>query len=159
MTTLRPRTHRLIVLALATLLAGAPGLAELGKLTGSVQADQLRLHASLRHVAFTTHVRHELTLPNGGTVREFTNPAGQVFAVRWAGPGKPDLRSLLGDHFEAFRAANVGQTGRFERLSRRPLVADGTALKVAAGGHMGYFWGLAWLPALVPPGVQPSDLQ
>jgi hypothetical protein len=143
----------------AALLPAAPALAELGRLADSVQTDQVRLHAALRQVTLPTHVRNELTLPNGAAVHEYTNPQGQVFAIRWSGPGKPDLRSLLGDHFAAFQAANIGQPGRFGRILRRPPTVNTADLKITTGGHMGYFWGLAWLPALLPSGVQPGDLQ
>ncbi len=151
------RTGLLIVFALAA--PGAPALAELGGLASSVQADQIHLHATLQQYAMSNHVRHELALPNGAAVHEYTNAQSQVFAIRWSGPGKPDLRSLLGSHFGALQAANAGQPSRFARYARRPLAVDDPDLKIQSGGHMGYFWGLAWLPALMPAGVQPSDLQ
>ena len=159
MTWSRWRIARFIVVAAVTLSAAVPAFAELGGSMNSVQADQAHLHASLRQVALSTHVRHELALPNGAAVHEFTNPQGQVFAIRWAGPGKPDLRSLLGSHFASLQAASASQSGRFGHLTRRPLLVDSPDLKIESGGHMGYFWGLAWLPALMPPGVAPSDLQ
>ncbi len=159
MTWTQRRTRLVIVFAGAALVAATPGLAELGRLADSVQTDQVRMHAALRQVTLATHVRHELTLPNGAAVHEYTNPQGQVFAIRWSGPGKPDLRSLLGDHFSTFQAANTGPPGRFGRILRRPPTVNNADLKITTGGHMGYFWGLAWLPALLPPGVQPGDLQ
>ena len=158
-TRLSIRLAQVVLLAALALMPATPGMAELGGSSGTVQADQLRLRASLRRIALATHVRHELSMPNGAAVHEFTNAQGQVFAIRWSGPGKPDLRSLLGVHFGALQAGNVSQSGRFGRLSRRPLMIDQPELKITSGGHMGYFWGLAWLPALLPPGVQPSDLQ
>jgi hypothetical protein len=153
------RTSLMILFVAAALLPVAPALAELGRMADSVQADQVRLHAGLRQITLPTHVRHELTLPNGAAVHEYTNAQGQVFAIRWSGPGKPDLRSLLGDHFTIFQAANIGPSGRFGRILRRPPTVNNPDLKITTGGHMGYFWGLAWLPAMVPPGVQPGDLQ
>ena len=152
------RTRQVIVCGVWAVLA-QPALAELGGPSESIQSDQARLHAALRRVALPSHVRHELALPNGGAVHEFTNAQGQVFAVRWSGPGKPDLRSLLGAHFGALQAANASQSGRFGRMARQALTVDRADLKIETGGHMGYFWGLAWLPALLPPGVQPGDLQ
>jgi hypothetical protein len=159
MTWTQRRTTQVIVFVAAALLPAAPAPAELGGLADSVQTDRLRLHASLRQVTLPTHVRHELALPNGAAVHEFTNPQGQVFAISWSGPGKPDLRSLLGSHFASFQAANASQSSRFGRMSRRPLTLDSPDLKIESSGHMGYFRGLAWLPALMPAGVQPGDLQ
>ena len=150
---------QLIVLALVALLPVTPAFAELGGRAETVQADQMRMRAGLRQVTMATHVRHELALPNGATVHEYTNASGQVFAIRWSGPGKPDLRSLLGSHFAELQAADASQSSRFGRLMRRPLILDNPDLKIESSGHMGYFRGLAWLPALLPAGVQPGDLQ
>lgn len=125
----------------------------------TVLSDQLHLHASLRQFALSNHVRHEMALPNGAMVHEYTNAQGQVFAVRWAGPGKPDLRGLLGSHFGALQAANARQLPRFGRHLRRALAVDSPDLKIRNEGHMGFFWGLAWLPSVMPAGVDPSDLQ
>ena len=153
------QTGLIVFVAVCVFAAGAPVCAELGGSINSVQADQVRMNAGLRRIALATHVRHELALPNGGAVHEYTNPQGQVFAIRWSGPGKPDLRSLLGRHFDTFQAANVSQSSRFGRFSRRPLEVERADLQIRSGGHMGYFWGLAWLPALMPAGVRPGDLQ
>jgi hypothetical protein len=152
------RTRQVILCAVWALLA-QPALAELGGTSESIPSDQIHLHAALRSVALPTHVRHELALPNGGAVHEYTNAQGQVFAVRWQGPGKPDLRKLLGTHFGALQAVSASPAGRFGRMSRQTLTVDRADLKIESGGHMGYFWGLAWLPALLPSGVQPGDLQ
>ncbi|MDP9056251.1 MAG: DUF2844 domain-containing protein [Pseudomonadota bacterium] len=160
MTQARRQSIQLMIFATAAnLLLATPALAGLGESSETVQSDKLRLRATMKHVDLATHVRHELTLPNGASVHEFTNPQGQVFAIRWSGPGKPDLRSLLGSHFGALQAASEGQSGRFGRMARRAPLVDQPDLKITSGGHMGYFWGLAWLPALLPPGVQPGDLQ
>ena len=122
----------------------------------SVQADSAALKAPMRTQATSDHAIHELTRSNGGTVKEFTNARGQVYAVTWAGPGKPDLRTLLGGYFSAFQSANVARNGL---ARRRPPHVDRSDLIIQTGGHMGYFWGVAYVPPLVPPGFSPSDLK
>ena len=133
--------------------------AGLGAAAQSVSSDSGHLRASLHKVTLATHIRHELTLPNGGSVHEFANSQGQIFAVTWRGPGKPDLRQLLGPHFADLQAASAQQAAHGARFRRIPVAISRDDLKIQTGGHMGYFWGVAYLPALLPPGFNLNDLQ
>jgi hypothetical protein len=103
------------------------------------------------------YARHDLTRGNGAMVHELTNTQGQVFAVTWSGPGKPDLRALLGSYFEAFQAAN-DTGGRMTRALRRPQQVSQPDLQIQTGGHMGWFHGVAVIPSLAPAGFSASDL-
>ena len=87
------------LVAIACVILPRIGHAELGGPLSSVSVDRGRMSAQMRSVTTGRYARHELTRPNGGMVREFTNTKGEVFAVTWAGPGKPDLRSVLGRYF------------------------------------------------------------
>jgi hypothetical protein len=129
-------------------------MAALGDTAVSVSHDTASLKASLRVVGGAKYDVHELTTPAGTTVREFVAPAGTVFAVAWRGPFKPDLRVLLGSYFDLYASAprSAGST-------RTHLAIDEPALVVRAGGHMRAFSGLAWVPALLPAGVNPGELQ
>ena len=143
------------------LIAGAllcPGnaQAELGGSLSSVSIDRGRMAARLNSVAMGRYTRHELTRPNGGTVREFTNASGAVFAVTWSGPGKPDLRTLLGSYFATFQSS--GAAGRAMHSLRRPPQVAQADLQIQAGGHMGWFHGVAYVPSLAPAGFSASDL-
>lgn len=152
--------RRFFAAAIAACVLAPPGAAQagLGGPLASVRADQGRMNAQMSSTSMGGFVRHELTRANGGQVREFTNAAGQVFAVTWAGPGKPDLRALLGEHFAQFQAAN-GANGRFVRALRRPPQVDAPDLQIQAGGHMGWFHGAALVPSLAPPGFSAASLQ
>jgi hypothetical protein len=134
--------------------AAPPAMAALGDTAVSVSHDTASLKASLRVVGGAKYDVHELTTPAGTTVREFVAPAGTVFAVAWRGPFKPDLRVLLGSYFDLYASAprSAGST-------RTHLAIDEPALVVRAGGHMRAFSGLAWVPALLPAGVNPGELQ
>ncbi len=103
------------------------------------------------------YARHDLTRVNGAMVHELTNADGQVFAVTWSGPGKPDLRSLLGRYFETFQAANA-TGGRTMRALRRPQQVSQADLQIQTGGHMGWFHGVAFIPSLAPAGFSANDL-
>lgn len=112
--------------------------------------------ARLNSVAMGRFKRHELTRPNGGMVREFTNASGTVFAVTWSGPGKPDLGALLGSYFPTFQANSAATTrrGRF----RRPASVAQPDLQIQVEGYMGWFRGVAYVPSLAPAGFSVSDL-
>lgn len=131
--------------------------AELGGALSSVAADRGRMGARLTAVAMGRYTRHELTRPNGGSVREFTNPAGAVFAVSWSGPGKPDLRTLLGRYFTTFQANSIATARMMHSLRHPPQVAR-PDLQIVTGGHMGWFHGVAYIPSLAPAGFSPADL-
>ncbi len=146
---------------LACLILSAPGTAwaSLGGSSDSITTDQTRMAVSHRSVA---GARHTLALTNGGEVREYVNGSGVVYAVRWSGPGKPDLESLLGGHFARFQADNLNSSrrgpGGARRGLRRPPQVNRSDLKVVTGGRPGAFWGYAWLPANVPAGFDPASL-
>lgn len=130
--------------------------AALGGLYQSVEQDRTHLAAAMRSATMATHMVHTLTSENGGVVREFTRSDGTVFAVAWHGPGRPDLRQLLGSSFDSFQAAVT--TGRVVR-TRAPLVVHKDDLVVQSAGRPGAFRGIAYLPRLVPPGFSAEDLR
>lgn len=150
------RSLRLVALCGATALAAAGAQAELGGAMTGVQTDRAHLSARLKSTTVGNHVRHEMTLPNGALVHEFTNANGRVYALTWSGPGKPDLRSLLGSYFARLQT----DTGHFNPHARRqPVQVVHADVVIQTGGHMGYFWGVAYIPALTPAGFAVTDLQ
>jgi hypothetical protein len=146
-----------VLLIAAGLLASTPAYAGLGGTLASVQADSARLGAHAASTSFGGYVRHDMTRQNGGSVREYTNAEGQVFAVTWAGPGRPDLRTLLGPHFSTFQAAHTSP-GRMMHALRQPLQASEPDLQIESGGHMGWFRGGVFIPSLAPAGVSLQTL-
>ena len=128
--------------------------ATLGEQASSVQNDTLRLKASLRVTATPNYTVHELTLPAGTIVHEFINAAGTVFAVSWRGPMQPDLPSLLGSYFGIYAEAPRGAGS-----DRSHLAIDQANLVMRAGGHQRGFVGLAYVPQLMPQGLNSTDLR
>jgi hypothetical protein len=150
-----PWVHLVAALALMLgLFTPHKSLAVLGEPATGVSAEGARLKAALRVTSAAAYTIHELQLPGGTTVREFAMPGGLVFAVSWLGPDKPDFRSLLGSYFTTYAAAP-----RSAGLSRTHLAIDETNLVVRAGGHPRAFFGLAYVPQLLPQGVDPGSLQ
>jgi len=147
MKSLRPAASLLLVLA-------SPAWASLGQPAASIASDQQRLGGERRTIAADAYSVEEITSASGTVVREFVSPAGQVFAVSWRGPVRPDLRPLLGEHFAALPRASAAAGRR-----GRPLVVHTDALVVESGGHVRDFRGRAFLPALMPEGVSPAAVR
>lgn len=154
-----PHTKRLRsvapVLAAVGFMLSSNAWAALGGPYSSVAVDRTHMAAKLAVASAVTHTVHTLTLANGGKVRELTRADGVVFAVTWRGPGRPDLRQLLGPHFNAMQTDNAAATGRH---ARRPLRVDRDTLVLRSGGHPGAFWGYALLPKMAPTGFSPDTL-
>ena len=145
-----------LILAIPGLLAPHAAMAGLGGKVDTVGADQARMQIRQHAVAASgAGALHTLTLANGGEVREYTNAAGAVYAIRWTGPGKPDLKTLLGPHFATLQADNP--ISARHGLRRAPMV-NRADLRIVTGGHTGNFWGYAWLPQNVPAGFDPAAL-
>jgi hypothetical protein len=143
-----------LVVGLAAASLATTAHAALGHAAATVQDDRLHMSAALASAASPVYTTHTLTLINGGEVKEFSS-AGVIFAVSWRGPGRPDLRQLLGERFAILQADNATSGGR--RL-RMPLAVERSDFIVRGGGHPGAFWGLAYLPGLTPGGVSAADL-
>lgn len=151
--------HRAGALGLAAgcLFLSTAASAKLGGPVSSVTADSGRMAISSNSVAMGRYMRHDLKRSNGGSVREFSNADGTVFAVTWSGPGKPDLKTLLGPYFSTFQANSVATARQMHSLRRPPQVAQ-RDLQIQAGGHMGWFRGVAFIPSLAPAGFSVGDL-
>lgn len=146
-------TCSLAVLALMPVWSSPPAWASLGGDVASVAADTAALRAQLRTTPTVQYDEHEITT-DGLVVHEYTTRQGQVFALTWQGPFKPDLRQLLGSYFATYQSA-VSQrragSHRVFALSRPDLVLQ-------SSGHLRGFQGLAYIPTLVPAGVSVQQL-
>jgi Protein of unknown function (DUF2844) len=128
--------------------------ATLGEPEITVQTDVELAHASIKSSEDRTGYRvHEIQLPSGTVMREFVAPNGNVFAVAWQGPTRPDLRQVLGQYFGAF--ASVPRSKFSDR--RHVQIQQGDVV-VQSGGHMRAVSGRAYLQSAIPSGVNLGDL-
>jgi len=150
-----------ICLPAALLLLALPltAWAALGDNAASVVSDQARMKGTLRSVDNRAYVLHEITLPSGAKVREFVSPAGAVFGVAWDGQFPPDLQQLLGAYYQQASLATAERAKQEPRQRRGPVVIETPGLVFYQGGHLRSFRGQAYIPQLVPQGVQPSDIR
>jgi hypothetical protein len=129
--------------------------ATLGQPEVTVQTDVAQLHATIRSSEDRTSYRvHEIQLPSGTVLREYVASNGNVFAVAWRGPTRPDLHQALGQYFDAFVAAP-----RSKLSDRRHLQIQQGDLVVQSGGHMRALSGRAYLKSAIPGGFNIGDLQ
>ena len=137
------------------LLPCSSAFAVLGQDVSSVQSDQAHLKAAVRILPGRNYSIHELRAISGTAVKEFVSPAGQVFGVSWQGPVTPDLRQLLGEHFDPYM--QVAQTT--PRVVRRVVHIETGDLVVESGGHMRFIVGRAYLRSKLPDGVAADDIR
>lgn len=148
---------------LLTLFA-VPAFAVLGDTASSVLTDQARMKGTLTSVDHTTYVMHEITAPYGAKVREYVSPSGLVFGVAWDGQFPPNFQQLLGPYYQQAQQAiaqqkAAEQTEHQAPQRRGPLVINTSGLVLVQGGHMHSYHGQAYIPQLVPQGVQASAIQ
>ncbi|MGN6229544.1 MAG: DUF2844 domain-containing protein [Trinickia sp.] len=94
---------------------------------------------------------------SGTTVREYIGADGTVFGIAWNGPRMPDLQTLLGNYFPQY--ASGVQALHAARRGRGPVAVEQSDLVVHSGGHMGSFFGQAWLPSALPAGLTGADIK
>lgn len=143
----------ILVLTLTTL----PAFAGLGEDVSSVQSDRAHMQGALRITQAQAYAVHEIQSPNGTVVREYVSASGKVFAVAWQGSWLPDMRQILAGYFESYQRA--AQTQQTMRLGRRPLMIQQPGLVVQSGGHMRSFVGRAYVPDMLPQGVDVEKIQ
>jgi hypothetical protein len=140
------------VLALAFTWA-VPAFATLGQGASSIQTDRVHLNSSERVITRPLYSVHEMQTPSGTTIRQYVSSGGTVFAVSWEG-FPPDLRQLLGDHFDEYMtaASPVVHRGRGVHVETGDLVFE-------SGGHMRYVVGRALLRSKMPSGVSRDEIR
>lgn len=156
--TAKPWVIGAMAAAIALLLAPVASRASLGQDEASAETDRAHLNGQRAMRARAAHAAYavqELQLPSGTTVREYVSSSGKIFAVSWQGPTLPDLEQIMGaDHYKTFmHAPDARQVPRRLRSLRRD------ELVVHSAGRPRAFSGHAYIPALVPPGVQVEELR
>lgn len=139
--------------ALALAYAGTAH-AELGGPPEQFNAQGTTVLASASSPASSYQMR-DTTLATGTQVREYVSAGGIVFAVTWDGPVLPDLKALLGKHFDTM----VAESTRLPRAGRSRIAINRPELVINSGGHMRAFEGSAWLPAEFPAGFTAGDVR
>jgi hypothetical protein len=145
-----------IVVSLALLiLLPIAASAALGDNEQSVVGDQARLKGTHRLIRGPKYSVHEISTPAGHVVHEFLSPSGTVFAVSWQGPALVDLHTLLGSYFEQYTQVVASRPPSPEA----PTNINVPGLVFQQSGHMRAFRGRAYVPSLIPQGVDPGEIR
>jgi hypothetical protein len=131
-----------------------PAFAALGADAASVEADRASMKGQLRIAPAAGYTVHEIQTPANTVVREYVTPGGKVFAVSWRGPFLPDLRQTLGSYFAKYQEAASAPHGGHRHLS-----IEQPDLIVHSDGHMRAFYGLAYVPMLLPLNLSIDDIK
>jgi hypothetical protein len=153
---MRPRSGTAALLAAMTALLAVvafPVAAALGGDEATVEADRVQMKSSVRIARVQRFAVHEMAAESGTVVREYVSPAGKVFGVAWNGPTMPDLRQVLGVHFDTYVDAAA------KRARRGPVQIAVPGLIVQSSGHMRAFVGSAYLPDELPQGVAAEEIR
>ena len=139
--------------------------ATLGDNAASVRANQAQMKGILRSVDHHSYVLHEITMSSGAKVREYVSPGGTVFAVAWEGQFLPDFQQLLGPYYQQLQQAIARQKAaqsedqQPSRRRRGSVYVDTPGIVFVQSGHLRSFHGQAYIPQLVPQGVQASEVR
>jgi hypothetical protein len=147
----------LIGLALLMLSLPIPAFAALGGDVTSVRDDQAQMKGTLKSTQAEAYVVHEIKASAGTIVKEYVSPAGKVFAITWRGQFIPNMQQLLGTYFDQYAQAAKAQ--RESHPGHRPLNIQQPELVFQNGGHMRSYVGRAYVPDMVPEGVNVDALQ
>lgn len=151
------QSFRFIALMLALFAFTTPSWCALGDNVSSVEADRVHMKGVVQVRQANGIAIHEISDAHGTQVREFVSPSGTVFAVAWQGQFIPDLQQVLGKYFDQYSDAARAQ--KVSYVGRRPLNIQLPALVVQMAGHMRAYSGRAFVPGMIPPGVDMDSIR
>jgi len=155
-------------LTLALAVSGAPSVfAELGgaPTLGPAQRVSVESRKTASPVAGNARTEtpagwstREITLPDGLVEREYLTADGTVFAVAWRGPRRPELSVLLGVQYATQMSRNARALRRQGRGAHGSTSQLDDTFAVQASTYQRSSVGVAWLPRMLPPGIDPNAL-
>jgi hypothetical protein len=154
----RARIGRFAVVLMSLILLPGAAFASLGGSVTTVDADRVHVQGALmRIVRNNVYALHEIRSASGTMIREYVDPSGAVFAVAWDGPWLPDMRQVLGEHFDHYQA--VMSARRQARSGRGAIAIDDGGLVIEMSGHPRAFTGRAYLSNRLPAGIQIESIR
>jgi hypothetical protein len=138
-----------------SLASSRQAYATLGEGADSIAKDRKALSAIKRATTSRANYTVQEVASDATTVREYLTPSGIVFAVAWNGLVHPDLTALLGSYANEFQNAKR-RLPRKHGQKRTQVKAD--RVVVETWGHMRNLQGRAYVPELVPAGVNLDEI-
>jgi Protein of unknown function (DUF2844) len=144
-------------IAFLVLSLSLPAFAALGGDVASVHEDQAQMKGTLKTTQAEAYSVHEISASANTVVKEYVSPAGKVFAITWHGQFIPDMQQLLGTYYDQY--AQAAKTQRESHSGHHPVNIQQPGLVFQNGGHMRSYVGRAYVPDMVPQGVNVNALQ
>jgi len=154
---LRIGTGFTCIVTIAAFLAFTPlSHATLGESADTVTRDAESLAAAKGMVTIHGGYRIQTMATDTTAVREYISGDGKVFAIAWNGLVPPDLTTLLGSYAMDYSVARQQQQLRARGQKSQRLQSD--RVVVETWGHMRNLQGRAYVPAMVPAGVDVNEI-
>lgn len=129
--------------------------ATLGEPMASIQKDAGQLKAMQKAATVGEKFSVSEMQADGNTIKQYSNGEGIVFAVTWMGISKPDLKTLFGKYFAEYTEGS----NEVPKLAGAKTISFKTSqMVIRRGGRMRDQRGLAFIPSLVPAGINAEDL-
>ena len=144
------------LLLVAFLIPSDQAYALLGESRDTISADFNALKAVRRATTSNQEYSVEEALSDATTVREYVSTSGVVFAIAWNGYVHADLEQLLGSYWSAYSVARQN-TARKHGRKRQQVTTD--AVVVETWGHMRDLRGRAYVPSMIPTGVNIDEIK
>jgi hypothetical protein len=141
----------------AVLAMAMPAFASLGGSVNSVERDRAQMNARESVAHAVGYDIDEVRAPYGTVVDEYVSQGGAVFAVTWHGQFPPQMEQILGRYFQEYSDALQAQQP--QGYGHRPLNIQEPGLVVQTFGHMGAYYGRAYLPDMLPAGVRADQIR
>lgn len=144
------------VLALAMLIWTAGAHAALGEAESGIE--QERLHFGMQRAVqhqFSYRL-HTLEDSNGARIQQYVGARGQIFAVSWQTPYKPDLLKLLGNSGSSYAQATEGAARKGG--VQRQFLHQTDDLVVLSTAYLNRYSGYAYRKSLLPQSFDLSRL-
>lgn len=149
------RAAILSVLAIPTFACAALGEAP-NRPANSAQARLFHAAPTILTPTGSSYTKQATTTIDGGTLVEYVNAQGMVFAVRWDAPTMPDMAALLGSYKIHLDQAQT--EGRIKARSPRALNAQHGDWIIVSSGHLRAFSGYSLLKSIMPSQFDMKEL-
>jgi len=156
---LRPTFILCLGLLIVSLANTRLAIATLGEKADSVAKDRKAFAARQSSTTTKTSYTMQEITSQDLTLREYLTPSGIVFALAWTGLTTPDLSSLLGAYNESYKKAKKAKESQPRVHGRRSSRVVGDEVVVETWGHMRSMKGRAYVPSLVPTGVNIDEIR
>lgn len=142
-------------LLMASLLASTAS-ATLGQQDSQIAENEAKvLHVKSQNIVrASSYTVHEIDL-DGVLLKEYADSSGMVFAVSWRGLKTPDLSVIFGSYFSEYK---IQREKLVPVKGQRSVNLKTSNMVVSSGGHMRNLFGFAYIPSLVPAGLNLQSL-